>query len=334
MMRVSELGAERTTLSKYMDDYVDGDGWKSNAADKVILNQAIIEFHQASDSIEKKISALELIRTFEQDGTKASEWFKTSAAQSEYTPALMEVLRKLVGVWNRKLRGVKTYVFVNEIINYMIHELHQVPTFAAVSDTVKVPSESAKALPLTLVVSDETKERPATTPTSNSGSSLKFVAPSQKVTDALKTIEKSAVSETTVQKIEKVEPKIEAKMEAKDQKIATVPVSVVDTSIDQLKETEMKILDNISSIEHLATETQKLSHSLQQTLDSKQKEFEQENKMHETMLNDFNREKSEHEKLLKQLETKEQELAQIQKNYEDKIKTLEAKLSSIAKIIS
>lgn len=256
MMRVSESGLERIRLSKYMDDYVDGDGWKSNAADKVIINQAIAEFYQASDSIEKKISALEMIRSFEQDGGKASEWLKTSVQQSEYTPALMEVLRKLVGIWNRKLRGVKTYVFVSEIINYMIHELYQVPASTAVLKTMQTPSESAK--PLTLVVSVDTKNTPTMTLTPNSGSSLKFVAPSQKV-----------------------------------------------------------------------------------TLDSKQKEFEQENKLYETMLNNFNREKSEHEKLLKQLETRDQELARIQKSYadelhlkEDKIKTLEAKLRSIAKIIS
>lgn len=125
-MSVSASDLDQKALSKFMDDYIDGDGWRPNAADKVIIKNALTELDQTSDTHQKKIKALEFIRIFEQDGIQAAEWFKKDIQKNNYTPPLLEVLQKLVGVWNRKLRGLKTYVFVNEVVNYRIHELHHI----------------------------------------------------------------------------------------------------------------------------------------------------------------------------------------------------------------
>jgi hypothetical protein len=116
---------DEKTVSKYMDEYVDGDGWKPDAVDKAIVREAIKTLNKVTDSDIQVLSGLEWIRAFEQEGTVASKWLHSTPESNEYTPQLTEALKKLVGIWNQKLRGIKTYVFVNEIISYLIYTISQ-----------------------------------------------------------------------------------------------------------------------------------------------------------------------------------------------------------------
>lgn len=116
---------DEKTITKYMDEYVDGDGWKPNALDKTIVREAIKVLNKVTDSDTQVLSGLEWIRAFEQEGTVASKWLHSAAQSKEYSPPLTEALKKLVGIWNQKLRGIKTYVFVNEIISYLIYAISQ-----------------------------------------------------------------------------------------------------------------------------------------------------------------------------------------------------------------
>lgn len=154
--------SHQQSLSSYLDNYTDADGWKPNTSDKSVIQEAIQALDSVSDPFAQKIAALELIKSFDQNGVKANEWLKSNVQTSPYTPELMGALKKLIGVWNRKLRGVKTYVYVNEIINFLIYDLHQ-----------KNPIESRK--PSLSSVAKSVEEKSAMPSTLDNVTPLKFV---------------------------------------------------------------------------------------------------------------------------------------------------------------
>ena len=162
------------SLSSYLDNYTDADGWKPNTSDKSLIQEAIQALDSAKDPSAQKIAALELIKSFDQNGINANEWLKANAQTSPYTPELMGVLKKLIGVWNRKLRGVKTYVYVNEIINFLIYDLHQKAPVE-----IKNPSEALVSNAVIFEKPLEDEEKISISPTSSipndNSAPLKFV---------------------------------------------------------------------------------------------------------------------------------------------------------------
>lgn len=118
------LQIDELTIAKHMNDYTDGDGWKPNIADKNAVCEIIKILNNVPDNPAQILAGLEFIRTFNHDGVIATEWLKAIDLSHGYSPEYMDALKNLVNIWHQKLRGIKTYVFINEIISYIIHELN------------------------------------------------------------------------------------------------------------------------------------------------------------------------------------------------------------------